>query len=249
MNFKLTLQYDGTDFHGWQMQDHERTVQGELTAALTLLDGSPVIVHGSGRTDAGVHAEGLVASAHLTRDITPEKLSSALNGILSRDVRVIEASNVPDDFHARYSARGKTYAYRIFNSRVLSPFWIRYALHEKRVLDVESMTRSARLFLGEHDWSAFAPVQSESRHHVRTITEIEVSERYDERGHGRIVEISVSANGFLRYMVRSIAGTLLGVGRGEIDEASVLLAINEGNRACVGATAAPHGLTLKRVHY
>src|SRR5215210_5165932 len=102
MNFKLTLQYDGTDFHGWQMQGDERTVQGELGRVLTLLEGCAVVVHGSGRTDAGVHAEGQVASVQLGRDFTPDKLRSAINGNLPRDVRVIEAATVPDDFHARY---------------------------------------------------------------------------------------------------------------------------------------------------
>jgi len=249
MNFKLTLQYDGTEFHGWQMQNSERTVQGEVTRVLTLLEGSAVVVHGSGRTDAGVHAEGQVANAHLTRDITPEKLLAALNGVLSRDVRVVEASGVPDSFHARFSALGKTYVYRIFNSPVLSPFWARYAIHERRTLELELMQKAARLFIGEHDWFAFSSIQPDSINRVRTITELDVSEHYDERGHGRIIEITASANGFLRYMVRSIAGTLMAVGRGEIDEESVSQAINRGNRACVGATAPPHGLALKQVHY
>ena len=127
MNFKLTLQYDGTDFHGWQMQGDLRTVQGELTRALSLIEGREVVVHGSGRTDAGVHAEGQVASVHLQRDITPAKLRAAINGNVEADVRVIEAECVSDDFHARYSALEKTYLYRIINGPVKSPFWLRYA--------------------------------------------------------------------------------------------------------------------------
>ncbi|MDT4966723.1 MAG: tRNA pseudouridine38-40 synthase [Acidobacteriota bacterium] len=249
MNFKLTLQYDGTDFHGWQMQSDERTIQGEITRGLTLLNGSPVVVHGSGRTDAGVHAEGQVASVHLQRDITSEKLVEALNGLISRDVRIMEATTVPDDFHARYSARGKTYIYRIFNSRVLSPFWARYAVHERRVLDLPLMRRCAELFLGEHDWMAFSPIQPDPRDRVRTITNLEVSQRYDERGQGTILELTVSANGFLRYMVRCIAGTLMAAGRGELKEDAITRAINDGDRTSVGATAPPHGLTLQRVLY
>src|SRR6185295_6530229 len=118
MNCKLLLQYDGTDFHGWQIQDDLRTVQGELTQALTLIDGRSVNVHGSGRTDAGVHAEGQVASVEIEREITTTKLRSAINGNIGRDVRVLSVENVADDFHARYSALGKTYVYRIVNGPV-----------------------------------------------------------------------------------------------------------------------------------
>ncbi|MDT4897897.1 MAG: tRNA pseudouridine38-40 synthase [Acidobacteriota bacterium] len=249
MNFKLTLQYDGTDFQGWQMQPAGRTVQGELTRVLTLLEGSAVVVHGSGRTDAGVHAEGQVASVHLSREMTPEKLCAAINGNLARDVRVVKASVVPDDFHARYSALGKTYVYRIFNAPVMSPFWNRYALHEARRLDIEQMRQAARLFLGEHDWLAFSAAQSDAPSRVRTVTGLEVTELMDERGCGRLVEIRTSAEGFLRYMVRSIAGTLLAVGRGELDEGNVSHAIEHGDRALVGATAPAHGLTLVKVYY
>ena len=249
MNYKLTLQYDGTDFHGWQVQGGERTVQGELARVLALLEGGAVAVHGSGRTDAGVHAEGQVASVKLNREFTPDRLRRALNGNLTRDVRVVEAATVPEDFHARYSARGKTYVYRIFNAPVMSPFWSRYALHEARGLDPELMRGAARLFLGEHDWTAFSSAQTEAQTRVRTITELEVAERWDERGRGRLVELRASADGFLRYMVRSIAGTLISVGRGEIGEEEVARAIRTRDRSAVGATAPAHGLTLLSVDY
>jgi len=249
MNYRLTLQYDGTDFHGWQIQDHERTVQGELARVLRLLEGKEVVVHGSGRTDAGVHAEGQVANVHLSREITPEKLRAAINGNLERDVRVMEACVADEDFHARYSARGKSYVYRIFNAEVMSPFWSRYALHEARRLDMERMRAAARLFLGEHDWTAFSAAQSDALSRVRTITELEVTERLDARGRGRLVEVKASADGFLRYMVRSITGTLLAVGRKELDEETILRAIETGERSLVGATAPAHGLTLLEVHY
>ena len=247
MNYKLTIQYDGTDFHGWQVQDGQRTVQGELARVLRLIEGGEVVVHGSGRTDAGVHAAGQVASVQLRREIAPEKLRAAVNGNLERDVRVIEASVAPDDFHARYSARAKSYLYRIYNAPVMSPFMNRYALHEARPLDVERMRRAAHLFLGEHDWTAFSSAQAESQTRVRTITELSVKEKPDECG--RHIEIFATANGFLRYMVRSIAGTLLACGRGEIDGETIARAIQSGDRTLVGATAPPHGLTLVRVHY
>lgn len=152
MNFKLTIQYDGTDFHGWQMQGELRTVQGELTKALSLIDNRDVVVHGSGRTDAGVHAEGQVASVVLQREITPEKLRQAINGNVGKDVRVMEAQVAPDEFHARYSAVEKTYRYRIVNGPVQSPFWLRFTHHDARPLDLERMTSCGQLFLGTHDW-------------------------------------------------------------------------------------------------
>jgi tRNA pseudouridine38-40 synthase len=249
MNYKLTLQYDGTDFHGWQVQDEERTVQGELVRVVGLLEGSAVVVHGSGRTDAGVHAEGQVASFHLAREFAPEKLRAAINGNLPRDVRVLEVRVASEDFHARYSARGKTYLYRIFNEPVMSPFWSRYALHEARPLDIERVKRAARLFLGEHDWTAFSAAQADTPHRVRTITALDVTERRDERGRGQLIEIRASADGFLRYMVRSIAGTLLGIGRREMDEETITRALESGERALCGATAPAHGLTLLNVEY
>ncbi|MDX6290852.1 MAG: tRNA pseudouridine38-40 synthase, partial [Blastocatellia bacterium] len=143
MNFKLLIQYDGTDFHGWQVQDEQRTVQGELTRVLSLLDDRPVTVHGSGRTDAGVHAEGQVASVHLRRQITSAKLRSAINGNLDRDVRVLFAEVSPEDFHARYSALGKTYVYRLVHGPIMSPFWVRFAQQEARPIDLERMRSCA----------------------------------------------------------------------------------------------------------
>ncbi|MEP6708000.1 MAG: tRNA pseudouridine(38-40) synthase TruA [Pyrinomonadaceae bacterium] len=249
MNFKLTLQYDGTNFHGWQMQNDLRTVQGELTRVLSLLEGREVVVHGSGRTDAGVHAEGQVANVQLQREITPEKLRAAINGNVECDLRVLEVQEAGDDFHARFSARGKTYLYRVVNAAVMSPFWRRYAHHEARQLDLEKMRSGAKLFPGEHDWTAFCSAQSEAGTRVRTITSLEVAEEWDERGKCRLVEISITANGFLRYMVRSIAGSLLAVARNEIDVDTVTRAIREGDRDLVGATAPACGLTLKSVQY
>lgn len=249
MNFKLTLQYDGTDFHGWQMQGELRTVQRELARVLSLVDGREVVVHGSGRTDAGVHAEGQVASVEIQRQFTPEKLRAAINGNLDSDVRVREAQIAPAEFHARYSAREKTYVYRIINGRVLSPFWARYALLEVRPLDLDRMRQSAGLFLGEHDWTAFSSAQADVESRLRTITGLTVSEHWDVRAQARMIEITVSAAGFLRYMARSIAGTLLAVGRGELDAEVVRRAIQDGDRALVGATAPAKGLTLLAVAY
>jgi tRNA pseudouridine38-40 synthase len=249
MNYKLTLQYDGTDFHGWQMQDGLRTVQGELGRVLSLLDGRAVTVHGSGRTDAGVHAEGQVASVHLEHEFAAEKLRAAINGNLERDVRVLEAEVVHDDFHARYSARGKTYLYRVVNSRIVSPFWVRYAHGEARLLDFRLMREAAQLFTGEHDWTAFSSAQTDAQSRVREVTMLEISAIWDERACERMIEIEISANGFLRYMVRSIVGALLAVGRGEMDSEMISRAIETGTRTREIVTAPACGLTLLSVRY
>ncbi|HVG29465.1 MAG TPA: tRNA pseudouridine(38-40) synthase TruA [Pyrinomonadaceae bacterium] len=250
MNFRLTIQYDGTDFAGWQTQSQgERTVQGELERALALLEGEPVTVHGAGRTDAGVHAEGQVASARLRREWEAGRLCAAINGNVGRDLRVIAAEVAAEDFHARFSARGKTYHYRIFNEQFASPFLARYAHHEARRLDVGRMRECASLFVGEHDWTAFSSAQAEVESRVRAVTRLDVWEGFSESGRGRVIEITVSAGGFLRYMARSIAGTLLAVGRGESGEDEIARALATGDRTLVGATAPARGLTLVRVHY
>jgi tRNA pseudouridine38-40 synthase len=197
MNYRLTIQYDGTDFHGWQVQGAgERTVQGELARALSLIEGREVALHGAGRTDAGVHAVAQVASVELRREIGAEKLCAALNGNIGRDVRVIDARPVAADFHARYSARGKTYCYRVFNARYASPFLTRYAHTDARPLDLERMRACASLFLGTHDWTAYSAAQTDVETRVRTVTRLEVCERWSEEGRGRVVEIYASAEGF-----------------------------------------------------
>jgi tRNA pseudouridine38-40 synthase len=249
MNYKLTLQYDGTDFHGWQIQDDLRTVQGELTRALTLLNGQRAIVHGSGRTDAGVHAECQVASVHLEQQFTPDKLLAAINGNLEPDARVIECEIAPDEFHARYSVKEKTYVYRILNARVVSPFWLRYAHAESRTLNLDRIAEAAEAFLGEHDWTAFSAAQTDAKSRVRHVTKLEISSRMDERALAPLIEIEISANGFLRYMVRSVVGALLAVGRGELDLASIKQAIETGVRPSAIVTAPACGLTLRSVRY
>lgn len=249
MNYKLLLQYDGTDFHGWQIQEGRRTVQGELTRALSLTDGRSVNVHGSGRTDAGVHAEGQVASVEIQREITAAKLRAAINGNVERDVRVLEVEVAPDDFHARYSALEKTYVYRIVNGPVISPFWCRYAHHDARPLDLERMKDAGKVFCGEHDWTAFSAAQTDVEDRVRTVTRVEILERQDDRAQGSLIEIRVSAEGFLRYMVRAMAGTLMAVGRAELDRDSISEALETGARPAAAVTAPACGLTLISVRY
>jgi tRNA pseudouridine38-40 synthase len=249
MNFKLLIQYDGTDFHGWQVQENQRTVQGELERTASLLEDAEVHVAGSGRTDAGVHAEGQVANIRLNRLFTPDKLRVAINGNLWRDVRILNVEKASDEFHARFSAKVKTYVYRVVNAPVMSPFWLRWAHHESRPLDVGRMNDAARLFLGEHDWTAFSAARSDVENRVRTIKSFTVESFWDARANSSIIEFHISANGFLRYMVRSIVGTMLEVGRGEKDFDTIQTAIVSGDRDLAGTTAPAHGLTLLKVDY
>lgn len=250
MNFKLLIQYDGTDFHGWQVQENDRTIQGELERVIGMLVDAEVSVIGSGRTDAGVHAEGQVANVHIAGEkFTPDKLRGAINGNLWRDIRILKAERAPDEFHARFSATGKTYIYRVINAPVMSPFWRRYATHEARPLDLDRMVRASRHLLGEHDWTAFSSAQADGENRVRNVRDLTITSTWDARAQSSMIEFRISAGGFLRYMVRSIVGTLLEVGHGARDLDTVQNAIVTGDRSLAGQTAPAHGLTLFNVEY
>jgi len=249
VNFKLLIQYDGTDFHGWQVQENDRTIQGELERIIGMLEGRQVGVSGSGRTDAGVHAEGQVANVHIEKPFTPEKLRNAINGNLWRDIRVMNVETAPDDFHARFSAKSKTYVYRIVNAPVMSPFLRRFAAFESKPLNLTAMIDASRYFLGEHDWTAFSSAQGDSENKVRNITEFEIQSKWDARASSNMIEFRISANGFLRYMVRSLVGTLIEVGRGDTDSDTIQTALITGDRNLAGTTAPAQGLTLLKVDY
>lgn len=242
-NFSITIQYDGTNYHGWQIQPNTRTIQGELTQALSLLDHRPVTVYGAGRTDAGVHAEGQVASFFLERDFEPRRLRDAINGNIDRDVRVLEVRTVADSFNARYSASQKTYRYRIWTAEVVSPFAYRYVHHYRAGLDVEEMRRAAAMLIGTNDFSAFTVADSDVEDAVRTLTRLDIAREQDE------ISIEAAANGFLRYMVRTIAGMLIEAGAGKRPAASAGQILQSRDRRNAGAAAPASGLTLVRVDY
>ncbi|HKV42718.1 MAG TPA: tRNA pseudouridine(38-40) synthase TruA [Blastocatellia bacterium] len=242
-NLKITIEYDGTNYHGWQIQASGRTVQGELTRALSLLDERYVIVHGAGRTDAGVHAEGQVASFKMERPFDLVRLRDGINGNLDRDIRVTRAEFVDDRFHARLSAKQKTYRYHIWTREVLSPFTRRYVYHFWGKLNVPEMGRAAAILEGTHDFRAFSTGDLDTERTVRTISSLTVEQTETS------LLINVSANGFLRYMVRAIAGTLLDVGRGRRSAESVAQCVASQDRGQAGATILARGLTLVRVDY
>jgi tRNA pseudouridine38-40 synthase len=242
-NFKITIQYDGTNYHGWQLQANARTIQGELTRVLTLLDHRPVTVHGAGRTDAGVHAEGQVASVSIERNFDPVDLREAINGNLDHDIRVTEVEPALETFNARYSAKQKTYQYRIWTGDVVSPFVYRYVYHYRAPLDIGEMRRAATALIGRHDFSAFTIAHSEAEDHIRLLTRLDVEQEATE------VSIVAAASGFLRYMVRTIAGTLIDVGRGSRTAAGVREILDSRDRENAGPSAPARGLTLVRVDY
>jgi tRNA pseudouridine38-40 synthase len=240
---KLVIEYDGFDYCGWQVQDNAPTVQGVIEAALGKILGEPVRVNGAGRTDAKVHALGQVASFRCPSNIPTTAVQRALNSLLPRDVVVHDVREVPADFHARFSARGKMYAYRILNRPVRAPLRLRYAWHMPQLLDVSAMASAAAYLQGTHDFTSFQAAGSEVKTTERTLMGLTVSPEGDE------IIISCTANGFLRHMVRNIVGTLVEVGRGTRQPADVKRILNGCDRRLAGSTAPPQGLYLAQVFY
>lgn len=244
MIVKLTITYDGTNYCGWQVQPNKITIQEVIEKALLTLTGEKIKVIGSGRTDAGVHAEGQVA--HFKREkenIPPEKFALALNIILPDDVKIVKSERADDDFSARRSAKRKTYVYRTYVSTAILPLKDRYALQLEKQPDVSAMKECAKLIEGEHDFKAFCSSGTSVKTTVRTVYSIDIEERGNE------IIFSVTGNGFLYNMVRIIVGTLLAVGRGKIGKKEVEDMLATGKRALGGKTIPAKGLTLLSVEY
>jgi tRNA pseudouridine38-40 synthase len=268
-NWKLTIAYDGTDFHGWQVQPGERTVQSELQSALHRIVGESPLPQGSGRTDAGVHALAQVASFPLQARIPPVNLLRALNRTLPAAIRILEATIVPEKFHARHSAIAKTYEYRVLPiepaaSQICPPFLARYAYPYSWRLNLDTLKRAAAVFIGEHDFRGFAAsdpdlatrtnesghgasIQTLERTTVRTIFSSEWDQQTNCGFH--LLVYRVRGNGFLHHMVRNLVGTMLDIGRGymRLEDIPHILAAHD--RTLAGPTAPARGLFLHSVEY
>lgn len=244
-SFRLSLEYDGSGFAGWQIQrGGQRTVQGVLHEAFRRVTGQDVRVIGAGRTDSGVHAEAQVASVTLDSDLGPERLGRALNGVLPDDVSVRECAAMPDGFHARYDAREKLYHYRIWNGASRSPLRAARWHWVPSRLDVAAMALAGAACVGSHDFAAFQAAGSEVRSTVRHLSRVEVTG--EARGE---VDLFVAGEGFLRHMVRILAGTLIEVGLGRRHPEAIPAVLASRERPRAGRTAPAHGLTLERVDY
>jgi tRNA pseudouridine38-40 synthase len=248
-NLKVTLSYDGTEFSGWQVQPDAVTVQGTLASAIGRITGEKVLPQGSGRTDAGVHALAQVMTFVTESSVPTENFLKAMNGILTGSVRVLEVVEAPPEFHARHSARAKTYRYRIYRESICPPFLARYVWHYPYPLDEEAMGRAAETVVGEHDFTSFAAVdperscEGEPALNVRTI----FSSAWERAEHELIY--SVRGSGFLHHMVRNLVGTFILGGRGTVTAQDVMRILEARKRSAAGATAPASGLYLVSVEY
>jgi tRNA pseudouridine38-40 synthase len=247
-NIKLTLSYDGSKFHGWQVQPGLPTVQAALGEAIAQVTGDKIVPQGSGRTDAGVHALAQVASFSTTSSIPLENMRKALNSLLPAAIRALSVEEAPEDFHARRSAKRKTYEDRLYRGEILPPFLVNLVSHQPYPLDRDSMAEAAAAVEGEHDFTSFAAVDPEKgapqqRTNVRTIFE----SKWQQRGEEWVY--TVRGNGFLHHMVRNLVGTFLLVGKGSLRPADMARILAERSRSAAGPTAPAEGLYLVNVEY
>jgi tRNA pseudouridine38-40 synthase len=245
-NLKLTLQYDGTNYVGWQRQGAGTSIQGLLEDALAPVNGAPITVHGAGRTDAGVHALAQVATVSFAGGLDSLTLARALNAVLPADVRVLSIEEAAPDFHARFSATGKVYEYRIVNAPIVSPFLARYVWHIMQPLDLDAMRRASTPLVGAHDFAAFQGAGSVVSSTDRVVRGIEWT---DGGGYDLPLVMRIEGDGFLRHMVRNIVGTLVEVGTGRSPASEVEAALTSRDRSRAGPTAPAQGLFLVRVDY
>ena len=242
--FKLIIEYDGSEFHGWQRQKKDRTVQETIENALAVMTREQVTVIGSGRTDAGVHALGQVAGFKTRSRLDAEAFFNGLNSLLPGDVVIRACEQMPDDFHARFDVSSKRYRYHMLNRPIAPAIGRQFVWHIRRPLDTAAMAEAAGILLGTHDFKAFEGTGSPRDHTVRTVTDSTVK----ETGGGNLI-YDIEANGFLRFMVRNIVGTLVEVGLGKIDPQTMLTILLSKDRSQAGATAPPQGLFLVDVAY
>jgi len=240
-NYKIVLSYDGTDYHGWQRQPNRKTIQGTLEEALFRITQKKITVIGAGRTDAGVHAQAQAANFKADLNLTDNELRRALNSLLPEDIRIISLKKADPYFHARKMTKSKIYEYRIFNSPRLSPFVQRYVLHWPYPLHIRLMRKTAKLFQREADFSGFS--SNRLLHPVRKVSRSQIKKKGEE------IIYTIEANGFLRYMVRTIVGTLLEVGKGRVAPEKIEEIFIRKKRTLASPTAPAKGLCLKKIIY
>ena len=241
-NIKLVIEYDGTNYAGWQQQKNGITIHGKLTKAIERVVNEEVTLLGAGRTDAGTHAIGQVANFKTKSSIPIYNLVKAINSYLPKDIVVRSAKKVPEKFHSRYSAQSKIYCYTILNSNMRDAIGRNYCLHYSMHLDIEKMQKGAKVLVGKHDFSAFKS-KSDVISSVRTIMKLEIKKR------GKFLIFTVEADGFLYKMVRSVVGTLIEIGRGKMTITEFKKIVKSGVRAKAGNTVPAYGLCLLKVKY
>ena len=246
--FKLTIAYDGTDFHGWQVQTNKPTIQGEITNILGRLTQERVLLYGAGRTDAGVHAVGQVASFKTLSPLSASEFQRALNALLPPTIRIVAVDEVGPPFHARWSARGKIYRYRIYRGKVVPPMIWRYVLHYPFPLDEDAMRDAAARFAGVHDFASFAASTGSEDDDRERSTEREVfSSELGRSADNEELVFTVSGRSFLRYMVRKMVGTLLDIGRGKLTPDDIERLYELRDRSKSGPTVPAQGLVMVAV--
>jgi tRNA pseudouridine38-40 synthase len=242
-NIKIIVEYDGTEYHGWQRQPNGITIQEILEEKIASITQEKITLIGSGRTDAGVHAIGQVANFRTESGIEPENLLRGINSMLPSDIAVKDLRDVDDEFHSRYSAKSKVYDYKIHNTDVRSALFRNYSWHLYGDLDLESMRKGSCCLLGEHDFSSFCAANSDSHNHVRNVIACSIAVDH------KTIIVTIEADGFLRYMVRNIIGTLVDVGRGKTTPETFKEIMGSKDRTNAGITAPPRGLFLREVKY
>ncbi|GFN36899.1 tRNA pseudouridine(38-40) synthase TruA [Tepidimicrobium xylanilyticum] len=243
INIKLTIQYEGTNYCGWQKQKNGNSIQKEIERAIKEVTGENVNLIGSGRTDKGVHAIGQVANFLTNTSIPPDRIKFALNNILPEDIRIIESEEVNINFHSRYDAIGKRYKYVIYSSQIGNPLYRNFAYHVPFAFDIEEMKKAMKFFIGTHDFSAFMASNSGAKSTIRTIDKFFLEKKDD------LMVFTIEGNGFLYNMVRIIIGTLVDVGRKRFKSDEIPHIIKSKNRRFAGHTAPPEGLYLVKVFY
>lgn len=244
-NICIILQYDGTRYSGWQRQGNtDNTIEGKLQNILcSMTDGQNIEIHGSGRTDAGVHAVGQVANFHIDTDMTDEEVKAYFNKFLPSDIKVLTVNTVNDRFHSRLNAKEKTYIYRIDNSDKADVFMGRYTWWYNRKLDIELMRKVADVFIGEHDFMSFSDMKNNKKSTVRTIYNIKITQKDD------IISIEYTGNGFLYHMVRKLSAALVEVGSNNISIQQIIDILEKKDRQAFKLLAPAKGLTLMEVRY